>query len=959
MKPYLILLAFLLASFTSFAQKNAPVAGDAATLADLLKKDYSALDPDLSGDELVKDRAQVISILRSFLDTTKYKGYPNIYSDSLNRSMLKASTETGIYLNAKRAYSATSITSVSTSDANVINAVNKAAANKESLYDTSRASYYSARYLADHQQLNLLHYEFGQDTDTFVQDVITMFSQKYLEIDSARTDEYATVNPNGTVNKALPVIGAFGSTTEIIDGLSKFIAKRIKEELTTFAVQNIQTWLNAHNKTTPTEELLVLFPSTAAYIMKFDADKVTSFPNEIKQYIESDLNHLMDNGYNLRNTTLFQKLIQQYPDLGLAFEGFHLVPQLTKLKNPADFISVLNSSSFMALMRARKDTTSAQMVASLSFLELISNSLTVNTNGETQYTTVDFWNTYGREYPFMELYLGFLYQQNDKYFRIDFPLHSKHLNLHKGLIGVMHPSKLHDPVAALQPVFADICKNAETIYDQAQNLRKLNNGGQKLGADTIFSFNKSVIDFAGDLGKDADSIIAVFTTDASLRPNITKKIQPYIMIADTANDALKNIFDKKYAAGILELLETAYAIIPNGQLGQAIGYSKFYSLSKLQSPSWTAWTGVSALYASPGTVSPLQAAGIVTVKQEIINVRTFYSVQHGKSADVINVVNKAIALLQAATTGAKLDATAISNFNKIWQDPDFQGVVVSYYANFLVPDGFGAISADMATPHDDGTGNLAPALDKKSVKAFTKNFDQYISLVFTTDIVKTTNTAGTLSDLEGTLQSSISAYVGSQSSVFGYKLDDRVVSLIHFINDMALAKKSDDVEQAIEALALPAGSYSIKQKSFYTITLNSFPGIIGGLEQTTGKKLAGSIGFTAPVGFNITWGHVFCKTWTLGAFIPLIDIGAVTRLRLDQDNDTQSLPALDWNNFFSPGAYLTVGIGKTPFSFNIGAQYGPELRTLTAAPTSSTWLFGAAITIDIPLFNIYNRPFGN
>jgi len=41
-------------------------------LTDLLKKDYSSIDPDLRGDEIVKDRALVISIFRSFLQAKKY-----------------------------------------------------------------------------------------------------------------------------------------------------------------------------------------------------------------------------------------------------------------------------------------------------------------------------------------------------------------------------------------------------------------------------------------------------------------------------------------------------------------------------------------------------------------------------------------------------------------------------------------------------------------------------------------------------------------------------------------------------------------------------------------------------------------------------------------------------------------------------------------------------------------------
>jgi len=89
----------------------------------------------------------------------------------------------------------------------------------------------------------------------------------------------------------------------------------------TFAVQNIQKWINDNKKKTPVEELLVLLPSTAQYLAHFDPEKITSFPTELKQYIQDDLNHLVDNAYNLKTTTLFRTLIINHPELELAFDA--------------------------------------------------------------------------------------------------------------------------------------------------------------------------------------------------------------------------------------------------------------------------------------------------------------------------------------------------------------------------------------------------------------------------------------------------------------------------------------------------------------------------------------------------------------------------------------------------------------------------------------------------------------
>jgi hypothetical protein len=100
-----------------------------------------------------------------------------------------------------------------------------------------------------------------------------------------------------------------------------------------------------------------------------------------------------------------------------------------------------------------------------------------------------------------------------------------------------------------------------------------------------------------------------------------------------------------------------------------------------------------------------------------------------------------------------------------------------------------------------------------------------------------------------------------------------------------------------------------------------------------------------------------------GIFIPLIDIGAVTRLRLDESNATKSLPELTFKNIFAPGLYYTHGFRRTPLSVNIGCQYGPELVKLETdgegvkkAQSFEVIRIGLGIALDIPLFNLHTKP---
>src|SRR5688572_5964118 len=72
------------------AQKDAPVSGHAATLFDLLKKDYNAIDPENRKEELAKDRTAVIAIFKGYLeDSIKAKLSSTTYHPNANNLALK------------------------------------------------------------------------------------------------------------------------------------------------------------------------------------------------------------------------------------------------------------------------------------------------------------------------------------------------------------------------------------------------------------------------------------------------------------------------------------------------------------------------------------------------------------------------------------------------------------------------------------------------------------------------------------------------------------------------------------------------------------------------------------------------------------------------------------------------------------------------------------------------------
>ena len=100
-------------------------------------------------------------------------------------------------------------------------------------------------------------------------------------------------------------------------------------------------------------------------------------------------------------------------------------------------------------------------------------------------------------------------------------------------------------------------------------------------------------------------------------------------------------------------------------------------------------------------------------------------------------------------------------------------------------------------------------------------------------------------------------------------------------------------------------------------------------------------------------------------FISVLDVGAVTAFRIDQSNknngnvnyNTNFLPELKFDNLISPGAFLFLNAPRSPFSFGVGAQYGPQLRSISVdgqadITNSSSWRFVFNIGVDVPIFNL-------
>jgi len=182
----------------------------------------------------------------------------------------------------------------------------------------------------------------------------------------------------------------------------------------------------------------------------------------------------------------------------------------------------------------------------------------------------------------------------------------------------------------------------------------------------------------------------------------------------------------------------------------------------------------------------------------------------------------------------------------------------------------------------------------------------------------------------------------------------------NFMASVAEANSPEEMERAIEFFAVPPGSSQAKKSLCrFSIALNTYTGFAFGWEYLGDDALPNTIlSLTAPVGLSLTVG--LGKVGSIGTFIPVIDIGAVTAYRFD-DKNVSDLPELTWNNILSPGLYAVYDTpGKWPFALGYGAQIGPSLRKVTETrdgtvieTSKSGWRQGFFLSVDIPITYFY------
>ena len=178
-----------------------------------------------------------------------------------------------------------------------------------------------------------------------------------------------------------------------------------------------------------------------------------------------------------------------------------------------------------------------------------------------------------------------------------------------------------------------------------------------------------------------------------------------------------------------------------------------------------------------------------------------------------------------------------------------------------------------------------------------------------------------------------------------------------FMVQLAETKNDMDMEQLLEAYALPIGGSSIKRNSNFNVSLNGYVGLTAGNEIAYGSENQAktNIGLAAPIGVSIN----FNKNFTV--FASIIDLGTLVNVRLN--NDTTFFSNLKFEHFLAPGIGLYYNFKKSPITLGAHYNYIPNLRTIKigngeaaiAEKNISVSRFNVSLLVDIPFFTLYNK----
>jgi hypothetical protein len=183
----------------------------------------------------------------------------------------------------------------------------------------------------------------------------------------------------------------------------------------------------------------------------------------------------------------------------------------------------------------------------------------------------------------------------------------------------------------------------------------------------------------------------------------------------------------------------------------------------------------------------------------------------------------------------------------------------------------------------------------------------------------------------------------------------KLVKYLSFGANLASAQNSDEVKDALNAATLPPGSFSVKQKSKFSIGINAYVGYAWDFKSGLyGRNVYAPLGIATSCGLNKG------NAGAVSVFVSLIDVGSLVAYRLNNSATDTLKQEVRLESIISPSAQLIYSIPKLPVSICAGVRRTPKLvfegQTEFRVVKPET-VFNLSILIDIPVFNLHVTPY--
>jgi len=249
-------------------------------------------------------------------------------------------------------------------------------------------------------------------------------------------------------------------------------------------------------------------------------------------------------------------------------------------------------------------------------------------------------------------------------------------------------------------------------------------------------------------------------------------------------------------------------------------------------------------------------------------------------------------------------------------------------------------------------------LSRPDRREFDRKFNDFINNPYDVAIQEDIHAFIKQKITDPAIAAELNKLLNSSIGLHNYNIIKAIVKYGTFGANLVNADSPETVKAVLEASALPVGSYRIKRQSGFSIALNGFLGVSGGVQK---EKEGNStvIGPWAPIGPSFNFGNMCSRkkhSPSISIFVPLIDIGAIALFRVNDDT-TQLEEKVEFNEIISPGIFLSYGFARAPINISGGYQMAPILQSIETGQPVIGDKYGRivlTVSVDLPLMNIYS-----